>query len=119
MSGRNKIGKCNECGKSFGFYLIHNGFNSTSYAYCDSCGMTAFFSLYKIPKIDVKLEAYQAITPEIEPFLQNCSCGGKFHSGAMPRCPHCHCSLSATEATSYIEEAHAPAAKKGWRWQRN
>jgi hypothetical protein len=27
--------------------------------------------------------------------------------------------LSAIEATSYIEEAHAPAAKKGWRWQHN
>jgi hypothetical protein len=81
--------------------------------------MTAFFSVYKIPKIDVKLKPFQAITPEIEPFLQNCSCGGKFRSGTSPRCPHCHCSLSATEATAYIEEAHAPAAKNGWRWQQN
>jgi hypothetical protein len=72
-----------------------------------------------MPKIGIKLEPYQAITPEMEPFLQNCSCGGKFRSGTTPRCPHCHCSLSATEATSFIE-AQAEGAKNGnWRWQRN
>jgi hypothetical protein len=38
--------------------------------------------------------------------------------GAAPRCPHCHDTLSAEFATSYIE-ANAPGAKKGWRWQRN
>jgi len=118
MSRKHEIGKCDQCSKSFGYYLIHNGFNDSSYAYCDSCGMTALLNLYQIPKIGIKLEPYQAIASEIEPFLQDCSCGGNFRSGEAPRCPHCHCSLSATEATLFIE-AHAEGTKKGWRWQRN
>jgi hypothetical protein len=118
MARENLNGKCGECGKRFGYYLIHNGFNDSSYAYCSSCGMAALLSVYQIPKIGVRLEPFQAIKPEIEPFLQNCSCGGKFQSGAMPRCPHCHAHLSATQATSFIE-AQAEGAKKGWRWQQN
>jgi len=118
MSRKNEIGKCDQCGESFGYYLIHNGFNDSSYAYCDSCGMTSLLNGYKIPPIRVKLEPYQVITPEAEPFLRECSCGGKFRSGATPRCLHCHCPLSATEATPFIE-AQAEGVKKGWRWQRS
>src|SRR5690348_16740219 len=118
MSRNQERGKCNECGKSFDYYLIHNGFNDSSYAYCDSCGMTALLNLYKIPKSGIKLEPHRAIAPEIEPFLHDCSCGGKFRSGVTPRCPHCHSSLSATEATSFVE-ANAEGTKKGWRWQRD
>jgi hypothetical protein len=118
MSRKNDIGKCDKCGKLFGYYLIHNGFNDSSYAYCDLCGATALLNLYKFPKIGIQLEPYQVITPVIEPFLKKCSCGGEFRSGATPKCPHCHCSLSATEATSFIEE-QAEGTKKGWRWQRN
>jgi len=118
MARENQSGKCNECGKSFGYYLIHNGFNDSSYAYCNSCGMTALLGAYQVPEIGVKLEPFQAITPEIEPLLQACPCGGKFQSEATPRCPHCHCSLSATEAASFIE-TQAAGTKKGWRWQNN
>jgi hypothetical protein len=118
MSQKNEIGKCDQCSKSFCYYLIHNGFNDSSYAYCDSCGMTALLNLYLIPKINIKIKPHQAIESKVEPFLQECSCGGKFRSEATPRCPHCHCSLSTIEATSFIEE-HAEGTKKGWRWQRN
>jgi hypothetical protein len=118
MSRKNETGKCDRCGKSFDYYIVHSGFSDSSYAYCDSCGMTALLGLYKTPKIDIKIEPHQAIAPEIEPFLQECSCGGRFRNGTTPRCPHCHCPLSATEAASFIE-AQARGTKKGWRWQGN
>jgi len=38
------IGTCKHCGLIFEVKLIHNGFNYSSYAYCDTCGITALLS---------------------------------------------------------------------------
>jgi hypothetical protein len=54
----------------------------------------------------------------MEVHLEPCSCGGRFLKGSSPRCPECKQPLSASEATSYIED-QAPGTKKGWRWQQN
>ena len=40
---RDGTGTCESCGHSFDYMLIHNGFNDSAFAYCDSCGMTALF----------------------------------------------------------------------------
>jgi hypothetical protein len=111
------IGHCDHCGKSFGYDLLHNGFNDSAYAYCEQCGMLSILDGWKIPE-RINLKIHQMITPDIEPFLDQCSCGGKFTAGASPRCPHCTAPLSAEKATAWIE-ANAPGTKKGWRWQRN
>ena len=49
---KKEIGYCNKCGYKFSYELIHNGFNETTYAYCDSCGKVAFLSEHykNIPK---------------------------------------------------------------------
>jgi hypothetical protein len=117
MARKYDTGHCEHCKKTFGYYLIHNGFNESSYAYCNSCGMTALLDGWKIPK-GVQIPRHQNISAKIEPLLQPCKCGGTFKAGASPRCPHCREPLSATEAASYIE-AQAEGAKKGWRWQRS
>ena len=111
------LGTCDKCGKQFEYYLIHNGFNESAYAYCDKCGCTAILDYYSksVPK-GVEVGYGQAIEPVLEPFLRTCDCGGHFKIGAAPRCPHCGNELSATEAKGYLESA-APGTKKGWRWQ--
>jgi hypothetical protein len=119
MTDSETIGQCDQCQKTFGYRIIHNGFGDTAYAYCAHCGMTAFLSCWSshIPK-EVKLQVHQNITPDIEPFLQSCRCGGHFKSGTSPRCPHCHAEISAIAATKWIEK-NALGTKKGWRWQQN
>lgn len=114
MSG---TGTCEHCSRAFSYGLIHNGFNDTAFAYCDSCGRTAFFSAWsKKPK--------EAIFPQgplpshLEQLVIPCECGGHFRATAAPRCPHCHQPLSAQCAAAYIER-EAPGAAKGWRWQRS
>ena len=110
-------GRCEHCRQDFDFNLIHNGFNETAYAYCDSCGCTALLSLRgKMPE-SLSLR-YGPIDSKIEPHLAPCACGGHFRANAEPRCPHCNKTLSAEKATAYIE-ANAPGAAKGWRWQRD
>jgi hypothetical protein len=116
MAREHHIGNCEHCQKQFGYYLIHNGFNGSAYAYCDTCGVTALFDVYKIPQ-NVHLVPHQIITQEIEPHLEPCYCGGSFRAGASPRCPHCRQPLSAVLAADYIER-QAEGAKKGWYWQR-
>ena len=114
------FGHCETCHQRFGYYLIHNGFNDSAYAYCDRCGETSILDYYfgnaPIPS-GVHLKPHEVIDESIEPFLASCSCGGKFRKTAVPRCPHCSSPLSAIEAAKYIE-ANAPGAKGGWRWQR-
>ena len=117
MPRRKDQGTCEHCRKTFGYYLIHNGFNESSYAYCDKCGSTALLDTWKIPK-GIHVERHQAVTPDVESHLSPCSCGGLFRAGASPRCPHCHESLSPVSATEYIE-AHAEGTKGGWRWQQS
>jgi len=119
MTDSKIIGQCDQCQKTFKYRIVHNGFGDTAYAYCDRCGMIALLSCWnsQLPK-NVKLQVHQNITPDIEPFLKPCPCGGQFKSGASPRCPHCHTELSAEAATQWIE-TNAAGTKKGWRWQRN
>ena len=116
MARKHDIGDCEHCNKEFGYYLIHNGFNESSYAYCDACGLTALLDGWKVPK-SVHMVPHQMITPELEPHLAPCQCGGSFKAGASPRCPRCRQVISAVRATEYIER-EAEGAKKGWRWQR-
>lgn len=116
MSRENGRGSCSSCEKEFGYYLIHNGFNDSSYAYCDRCGETCLLSQWTLPA-GVEIKDYGVIPEEIEPLLKSCKCGGTFRKSASPRCSHCSSNLSATEATNYIE-ANVPGTKSGWRWQR-
>jgi hypothetical protein len=116
MARKNDIADCEHCKKQFGYFLVHNGFNESAYAYCDTCGITALLHGWKVPK-SVHMVPHQNITPEVEPHLAPCQCGGSFRAVASPRCPHCLQPLSAVRATDYIE-AQAEGAKKGWRWQR-
>ena len=105
------------CGARFGYFLVHNGFNDSAFAYCDGCGRTALLSAWfdDIPD-DAALYHYGPVSVEAEPWLESCECGGAFRANASPRCPGCTCKLSAQEARSWIE-ANAPGTAKGWRWQ--
>ena len=117
-TGRVMTGMCEHCCETFEIELFHNGFGDTSYAYCDTCGMTTILSAWhKQWPSGVKCTQAE-IAPEMEPHLGTCGCGGKFAKGNSPRCPRCKQTLSAEKATDYIE-SQAPGTKKGWRWQRN
>jgi len=108
---------CEHCGAGFKYQIIHNGFNESSYAYCDSCGMTALLDGWKAPQgIDIPI--HQEIAPRTEPLLQPCTCGGTFKASAAPRGPRCAEVLSAEKATAWIEE-DAAGTSMGWRWQRS
>lgn len=115
MTIKEDIGTCESCEGSFTYMLIHNGFNDSSYAYCDSCGITSILDAWKMPK---GIKFHVAIDQENEDLLFPCKCGGSFKSGASPRCPHCQKKLSATLAAKWIED-NAPGTEGGWRWQRS
>ena len=120
MAGRQQaIGSCDGCKRDFHYYLIHNGFNDSYYAYCDRCGRTSILDVYapNFPKI-VGKHGFGRIPPELEPHVKPCECGGHLRVEAGPRCPECGRLLSALEAASYIEK-NAAGNKKGWRWQKN
>src|SRR5262249_46953663 len=104
-------------GHSFGYMMIHSGFNESAYAYCDACGRTAILDGWKRPTgIDIRL--HEPVAPSSEALLEACSCGGRFSGSASPRCPSCQNPLSAEAAASWIE-AQAPGTKQGWRWQKS
>lgn len=109
------IGTCEHCGGTFTYALLHNGFNESAYAYCDSCGITAVLDGWKMPD-GIQVQLQTVIKPEDEILLLPCECGGVFKSGASPRCPHCHSPISVESARQWIE-ANAPGTAKGWRWQ--
>ena len=113
------MGLCEHCGASFAYRLIHNGFNDSSYAYCDRCGATALFGAWAtgIPP-NTRLGLHGPIPPETEERVRPCACGGRYRGTASPRCPRCREALSAEEATAYLE-AEAPGTKGGWTWQRS
>lgn len=119
--GKRSDGKatCGHCRAQFDYFLVHNGFNDSAYAYCDTCGMTALLSGWatNIPA-QVELHVHQPVTAEVEPWLRPCSCGGRFRGHASPRCPECHEPFPAAGLTSDIER-NAPGTKVGWRWQQN
>jgi hypothetical protein len=68
MARKHETGHCEHCKKAFGYYLIHNGFNESSYAYCDSCGTTLLLDGWRTPK-RVQMLLHQNISPEIEALL--------------------------------------------------
>jgi hypothetical protein len=112
------VGSCDRCKRSFEYELIHNGFNDSAYAYCDTCGCTAMISGWRPAPEGTTLRVHQQISKDIEELLEPCRCGGHFTANASPRCPYCKSPLSAVEAATWIE-ANAPGASKGWRWQRD
>jgi hypothetical protein len=117
------IGTCGQCGSKFHYYLVHSGFNNSSYAYCDKCGCTALLDCYD-KRFPPELKAMpltvllNEIPKEAEQYLEPCDCGGRFRKGAAPCCPACGESLSAASAAKWIE-ANAPGREQGWRWQRS
>jgi len=117
MSRKQDIGVCETCHRQFGYYLIHNGFNDSSYAYCDKCGKTCLLDHWNGNFPENGKSQFQVINKSIARLLNPCSCGGAFKVGASPRCPHCKSVLSAVKATNYIEK-NALGSKKGWRWKK-
>jgi hypothetical protein len=118
MSSRQDgIGHCEHCGRSFGYMLIHNGFNESVYAYCEACGRTAILDGRRLPT-GAHIPLHQAIPADRGDLLQPCICGGRFRGDAGPRCPVCRKALSAQLAASWVE-AQAPGTVQGWRWQQN
>ena len=122
------IGKCDKCGVEFGYYLVHNGFNDSNYAYCDKCGKVAFLNLHERDRIFGHNKRFFTFIPQgiigkdMETVIKQCSCGGTFKHDASPRCPLCKNQLSAIAAKEYIEKnalANWPKNKKRWKWQNN
>lgn len=115
-------GLCENCKAEFNYNLINNGFNESSYAYCDKCGKTALFDTNAVPDslkaIFNKDSRHNVISEEIEGFIMPCDCGGSYRHNVSPRCPHCNNELSAVSAAEYVED-NSPGAKKGWKWQGN
>lgn len=112
-------GVCEHCGDTFSYWLVHNGFNDSAYAYCETCGACALFSRWfkNIPE-GASFTPYGVLPPASEPFVKLCTCGGHFRANAKPRCPSCFEELCAKKAATYIE-SNAPGTALGWRWQRN
>jgi hypothetical protein len=109
-------GSCESCRAVFPYRLIHNGFNDSSFAYCDRCGMLTLLSHYTAPR-DLKLD-FGPASAEMEDRLEPCACGGKFKANASPRCPECATELSPVRAAEWIER-DAPGSAGGWRWARS
>ncbi|MBI1784131.1 hypothetical protein HYR69_03225 [Candidatus Sumerlaeota bacterium] len=112
MTRTKEQGICEHCRKALGYYLIHNGFDESSYAYCDKCGMTALLNTYYEDQPGIP--RHRCITSEGENRLAACSCGGSFRSGASPRCPHGYRPMSAVLATEFIEAHAARRGHKEW-----
>lgn len=113
-------GTCDHCLKEFSYQLIHNGFNDSAYAYCDRCSYTVILSGWYAPlrKLKHPVHFHKRISPDVEPLLRPCPCGGTFRHSADPKCPHCSEPLSPDKAANFIEK-NAPGTAKGWRWQRS
>jgi hypothetical protein len=114
---KKETNKCEHCNWNYDYKLIHNGFNDSSYAYCESCGMTALLDGWKVPN-GFPFDSHGVIAETTEKYLQLCKCGGYFKHDASPRCPHCNKVLSAEFAGKLIQK-NAPGASKGWRWQKS
>ena len=113
------IGVCEHCHTEFSYYLVHNGFNDSAYAYCDTCEQcTILTRSHKPIPPGAGLSVYQRISNDVESFLKPCPCGGMFRADADPRCLHCRQVLSPVLVRKYLE-GNAPGTKKGWKWQNN
>ncbi len=113
------LGTCSHCTAKFEYELIHNGFNDSCFAYCDSCGTAGFMSAWRsdIPA-EAVFRAHGPVSIETEHLLAACECGGRFRISAAPRCPSCRMELDAQASASWIEK-NAPGTSKGWAWQRS
>ena len=116
LTDRYKLATCEYCKHEFRFMLIHNGFNDTSYYYCDKCGTTALLDIYddKYPK-KIDKNGNTIYLKDIESFLLKCECSGTFKEKASPRCPHCN-ELIDPEKFSIFAEYNAV---ENWCWQKN
>jgi hypothetical protein len=112
-------GSCSSCRETFEYSLIHNGFSDSAYAYCDRCGMTAFFDgrSSAIPG-GVTLKVHGPIGRDVEPHAAPCDCGGHFRGDGSPRCTKCLVQLDPELCATFIEK-NAPGTAMGWRWQRS
>ncbi len=117
MSREHYTGTCDKCGEAFQYYLIHNGFNESAFAYSDSDSYVALLDGWKVP-IGISLRPHDQIEQTIENYLSPSPLGGLFRSGASPRCPSCNQPMDPEKAADYIER-DAPGTAKGWRWQRS
>lgn len=68
MSRKDGMGRCKHCGRSFEYFLIHNGFNGSAYSYYDTCGTTALLEGWRIPS-GLKVRLHGALTVENEASL--------------------------------------------------
>ena len=116
MTRETSEGTCDSCTRTFAYYLIHNGFNESCYAYCSVCGMTAVIDTRYEDRTAEGFPRHRSITSAAEQSMAPCPCGGSFKAGAAPRCTHCTEKLSATAASGWIEASVAGSAQ-GWRWQ--
>ena len=117
LSGHGQ-GTCEHCGRTFGYRLLHNGFNESCYAYCARCGATAVIDTGYEDRVAYGLLRHRRISPPAELLLASCNCGGAFGADADPRCPHCFNILSALAAATWIER-DVRGTSNGWKWQRN
>ncbi|HEX9138089.1 MAG TPA: hypothetical protein VF905_14290, partial [Nitrospirota bacterium] len=69
MNRASDKGRCENCGREFGYYLIHNGFNERCYAYCEDCGATAILDCLSQDRAEEGLPRHAAITVKSEMFL--------------------------------------------------
>jgi hypothetical protein len=99
-------------GHRFPYMLVHNCFNDTAYAYCDSCGITTLLGGWDDTRrpAAAPLRIQGPIQIETEPWLESCACGGHFTANAEPRCPECRVTLSAEGASTFIEN-NAPGTR--------
>lgn len=90
---------CLGCRRNLRYRFIHNGFNESVYAYCDSCGKLATLDTNNghVPRLVSQRDRddwASAIDTSFESELEPCACGGRFCRGAAPRCPYCRRSLT-------------------------
>ena len=118
-------GICDKCKSTFEFRLIHNGFNESSYVYCDSCGKTSLLDEYS-KQMPGRCEwffrsdkRYEKIDAKLEPYLEKCLCGGSFKRSAIPRCPRCKQQLDPVEVNKYIDNDRPVEDKGKFLWQNN
>jgi hypothetical protein len=117
MSRRDGEGTCEHCRATFDYYLVHNGFNDSTFGYCDRCGETVIVYSDNTGFDGAPVQSHHALPPTVQARLPSCSCGGRFRADAAPRCPACRETLSAERATSWLE-AQALGTAGGWQWQR-
>ena len=74
------------------------GFNESAYAYCNQCSFTVLLSGWAGHPAArrVNLRIHERMTPDVEPLLKRCPCGGVFLAEADPKCPRCAQTLSGS-----------------------